>query len=226
MLTNPVWNALISRQASISEGNDLARRFPADIGPFAGLHSLTPEAWNALKPLVLPNDPITVPLNVYAAPPDDWELLHVFSITQMVLEQPLPSKRNEKGLEPMALTSADVPDMLALTELTKPGPFRQRTQEVGRYIGFRENGRLVAMAGERMQLDGYTEISAVCTHPEFAGRGYASQLMTAVAQGILADGHTPFLHVLTENVSAIHVYEKLGFRTVRPIWAVLAQPHL
>jgi predicted GNAT family acetyltransferase len=110
------------------------------------------------------------------------------------------------------LSEADAPDMRALAELTQPGPFHARTHQLGDFVGVRENGRLIAMAGERLKLPGFTEISAVCTHPEARGRGLAAALMRKVAKGIQARGEEMFLHVYPHNKGAISVYEKLGFR--------------
>jgi predicted GNAT family acetyltransferase len=110
-----------------------------------------------------------------------------------------------------------VDEMLALVELTKPGPFFRRTPELGTYLGIYEARQLVAMAGERLRPFGHTEISAVCTHPEYRGRGYASSLVSSLIQRITKRDEVPFLHVRTENVGAIRVYEKLGFKTRRVI---------
>lgn len=109
------------------------------------------------------------------------------------------------------LTNADAPEMQALAALTKPGPFLPRTHELGQFIGIRENGALVAMAGERMKLPGFTEVSAVCTHPDFRGRGMAGRLTRIVAARICARGETPFLHAFGGNANAIRLYESLGF---------------
>ncbi|PYX89790.1 MAG: hypothetical protein DMG68_03950, partial [Acidobacteria bacterium] len=103
-------------------------------------------------------------------------------------------------------------EMLGLTQLTKPGPFGQRTRELGSYLGIRKNGVLVAMAGERLRVPGHTEVSAVCTHPDHLGRGYAASLMRAVMQRIRDRGETPFLHVRHDNERAIGLYRRLGFR--------------
>jgi predicted GNAT family acetyltransferase len=111
------------------------------------------------------------------------------------------------------LNVSHVQEMLALTELTKPGPFGRRTPELGSYLGVREAGQLVAMAGERLRLPEYTEISAVCTHPDYRGRGYAGSLVSALMQRITGRDETPFLHVRTENVGARRLYERLGFDT-------------
>ena len=113
--------------------------------------------------------------------------------------------------------------MLALVELTKPGPFSKRTPELGSYLGIHEDGKLVAMAGERLKPYGYTEISAVCTHPDYRGRGYASSLVTVLIERIAGRNEIPFLHVRKENVDAIRVYEKLGFKTRRKINIVVVK---
>ena len=122
------------------------------------------------------------------------------------------------------LSEADAPDMLALATLTEPGPFRSRTHALGDFVGVKIDGRLVAMAGERMKPTGFTEVSGVCTHPDFRGRGYAGGLMRAVAERIIARGETPFLHVYPHNEGAIALYEALGFRLRRAVtMAVLAR---
>jgi predicted GNAT family acetyltransferase len=121
------------------------------------------------------------------------------------------------------LNVSDVDEMLALVELTKPGPFLRRTPELGSYLGIREAGQLVAMAGERLRPLGYTEISAVCTHPEHRGRGYASSLVLVLIRKITKRDETPFVHVRAENVGAIRLYEKLGFKTRRIINIVIVK---
>ena len=131
-------------------------------------------------------------------------------------EAPAPAGLAELG-------AADVPELLALTELTQPGPFGPRTIELGRYIGVRVDGRVAAMAGERLRPEGHTEISAVCTHPDFAGRGYARALMRLLMSDAARVGRLPMLHVKTEN-GAKHLYEKLGFRERRPIRLTVIRP--
>ena len=110
------------------------------------------------------------------------------------------------------LGDGDAAEMRALAELTQPGPFHARTHELGDFVGIRENGQLIAMAGERLRVPGFTEISAVCTHPDARGRGLAAILMRVVAAKIVARGEQLFLHVYPHNKSAIAVYERLGFR--------------
>jgi predicted GNAT family acetyltransferase len=133
-------------------------------------------------------------------------------LLQMILENDARLEPNLKSYDFIELGEADVPEMVELATLTKPGPFDTRTRETGTYLGIREGGKLVAMAGERLKLPGYTEISAVCTHPEHLGHGYAGFLMTILAERIRGRGKTPILHVRAENMRAVQLYERLGFR--------------
>jgi predicted GNAT family acetyltransferase len=123
------------------------------------------------------------------------------------------SGASSSALELIELGSDDIPEMLALTELTKPGPFGTRTRELGTYLGIRQSGNLVAMTGERLAVPGYTEVSAVCTHPDHNGHGYAAALMKAVIKGIRDRGEIPFLHSRADNDRAVRLYERLGFKT-------------
>ena len=136
---------------------------------------------------------------------------------QEIAERPSSSVRNAPHMmnsaEIVELGDSDSSDMLELTALTKPGPFGRRTHELGYYVGIRDHGNLVAMAGERLKVPGFTEVSAVCTHPDHLGKGYAAALMTEVMRGIRERGETPFLHVRADNSRAIAIYERLGFRT-------------
>jgi predicted GNAT family acetyltransferase len=130
----------------------------------------------------------------------------------MVCHKPAPFAASN-GHAVFELGSAESPEMLELTALTKPGPFGTRTHELGAYLGIRDGGKLVAMAGERLKVPGFTEISAVCTHPEHTGKSYARLLMSKIIDRIRAKGETPFLHVRQDNTRAIAVYESLGFQT-------------
>jgi predicted GNAT family acetyltransferase len=141
-------------------------------------------------------------------PPDGWEVVMRFPLLQFV-DDGIAAAPDEEAAR---LGQADVPEMLALAERTKPGPFLRRTIEMGTYLGIRRNGRLVAMAGERLHPPGWTEISGVCTDPGWRGQGLGTRLLLAIAAGIRERGETPFLHVLTSNTNAIRLYESLGFR--------------
>jgi len=207
-LDRPIWGALTSHHQGIAEGASLARRYPAAISPLAGTRDDSPECFQALGRLIAPGDSIGTTLLDDATPVNPFEVISMRSLDQMV-GTALPNRSDRVDL--IVLGEADVPEMMALVELTKPGPFGPRTHELGSYLGIREGQRLVAMAGERMRLAGFTEISAVCTHPDFRGRGYGRALMTALAHAISARGERPFLHVLSENQSAIALYHQLGF---------------
>jgi ribosomal protein S18 acetylase RimI-like enzyme len=208
-LDNPIWRALTTRHAHLAEGGALARRYPADISPLAGLPA--PEAANlaALHALCEVGDELGVFEAEVPALPAAWEVLRETRITQMV--RPARAHLPEADVECQPLGAADVADMLELVALTQPGPFRTRTVELGRFVGLRDRGRLVAMAGERMWIDGFREASGICTHPDVRGRGHARALTAYVVNRMLERGETPFLHVLSANDGAIELYRTLGF---------------
>jgi GNAT superfamily N-acetyltransferase len=222
LLNNPFWNALSTEQSYLAQANHLAKRFPRDVAPFGAMKAQSPSGYEALAQ-ILSGDTAALFLDSKPVLPDDWTMHISGDMYQMTFEAPPPAKPSQVIRK---LTKADVPDMLALTKLTEPGPFLPRTIELGAYYGIHESGSLVAMAGERLHLSGFTEISAVCTHPNFRGRGYGNALMSLVISGILNRGDTPFLHVKTDN-PAIALYEKLGFRTRAQLYlAVIQQPVL
>jgi GNAT superfamily N-acetyltransferase len=215
-LDNPIWNALQSRQSAFATGDRQARRFPRDIGPLAGIAEQSPAAYRSLATLTGPSDAAVLFLQTPPVPPTGWQQAMGWPIRQMVLDSSGFAPGPEvPEMDIRILDAANVPDMLALTRLTQPGPFRPRTHTLGTYLGIWESGRLAAMAGERLQLDGYTEISAVCTHADFRGKGYAAALVRTLSERITARNETPFLHVRDDNASAIAIYEALGFRKRR-----------
>lgn len=215
LLDNPIWHALSTAQSALALGNGLAKRFPSDVAPFGGLIDQSAAAYGALEE-ILPGAVTALALDAEPMLPPDWEMVQSGEMYQMICETPVYTDDKPIFRE---LTKADVPEMLALTKLTEPGPFLPRTIELGAYLGIHDSGSLVAMAGERLRLSGFTEISAVCTHPQYRGRGYGNALLTALIARIMRRGETPFLHVRTENVTAVGLYEKLGFK-------VRAQLHL
>ncbi|MFD1696429.1 GNAT family N-acetyltransferase [Roseibium aestuarii] len=212
-LDAPVWQALVSRLDRLALGGRLARRFDPQVSPFAASLDDTSEALAALAALVSSHHPEDRIFLMQARPctvPAGLETELTAEGVQMVKTRPaegLPPCENEI----LPLSAADAPEMLALAELTKPGPFRLRTPEMGRFWGVRIDGRLAAMAGQRLSLPGFTEISGVCTHPDFRGRGLAASLSDFVAQRILERGDTPFLHAWADNDGAIRLYRRLGF---------------
>jgi ribosomal protein S18 acetylase RimI-like enzyme len=209
-LDNPAWSALTGPQSFLAEQHGLAARFPADMSPFHAIGS--PDGWADLAELTAPGSEFAMS-GEFLDPPPGWEITMEWPAVQMVGTR----MTGEPFAEAVELGAADVPEMLDLVERTKPGPFRKRTVELGRYLGVRRDGKLVAMAGERLRVPGYTEISAVCTDPEYRGQGLAAGLMRAVAEGILASGATPFLATLASNAPAIRVYERLGFSHRRDV---------
>lgn len=211
-LDNVIWQALSTRQAGIAHSAGSARKFPADIGPLAGFENGEAEGYASLALLLREREIGAIFLNHPYLPREGWEWLAGAPLVQMVQERSEmpPSKSSAEIVELGVQNSAE---MIALTALTKPGPFGPRTHELGTYLGIRNPGKLVAMAGERLKVPGLTEVSAVCTHPDYLGRGYAAALMSEVMRRIRERGETPFLHVRADNARAIALYERLGFRT-------------
>lgn len=208
-LDRPAWHALTTRQAALADGDTRAVRLKPDYGVFIAAADRSPASLAALAALVPPEGEVGM---VEAAA--DWPRVpgvttEIRSVCQMVSVRPpagVPAP-----FEIVDLSDADGPEMFDLATLTRPGPYRRLTHRLGDFVGVKENGRLIAMAGERMKLPGFTEVSAVCTLPDHRGRGLAGALMRVVMAGIVARGETPFLHVFPDNVGAIGLYETLGF---------------
>jgi GNAT superfamily N-acetyltransferase len=205
-LDNPAWSALTSRHAHLAIGDGPVRRYPAEVSPFAALG--TPDALPVLAERMAEGETAVLWSPEELEAPEGLELMVHFPILQMAAFDFRPANVAD-DVEP--LTTANVEEMIDLTTLMKPGPFGSRTIEMGSYIGVHENGRLAAMAGERMKPADFTEISAICVHPDFQGRGYARRLTSILGKRIVADGRVPFLNVLPENTAAIGLYESLGF---------------
>lgn len=211
-LDRPVWNMLTGAHRACSLGDERARRFHPDYGPFIAPRSADPEDVAAMGALLEPRQGVAqIDASVFPVP-EGWRVVQAEPLLQMVAEKlgPAPAM-----MELLPLGDADAPEMFDLARLTKPGPWESRTRELGRFLGVRIDGRLAAMTGERMRVEGAVEISAVCTHPDFRGRGLAAALTWAVARRIQDEGLTPFLHVFPHNTAAVSVYEALGFRTRR-----------
>src|SRR4029077_5274434 len=205
---NPIWSALTTEHRLLARSHGPARRYPPDVSPLAALLHPTNATFADLQRLVSPREQVALftarPLDV----PGDWQVDRSRWIDQMICEASLAPP----PVAPLPLGTTDVPEMLGLTAATEPGPFLPQTIQMGSYFGIRaSDGRLAAMAGERLRSTEFAEISAVCTHPEFRGRGYARDLTTFLAAQIQAAGKTPFLHVKSENGAKV-VYQKIGFR--------------
>lgn len=206
-LDDPVRESLLGAHAPLADRLGSALRYQPDVAPFVAIPAPDGPAWRDLATLLGP-DAVAVVAGLTAAPPAGWEVRYHIPGVQLVDDGVVAAPDDDA----VPLGPADVPEMLALVERTRPGPFRLRTIELGRYLGIRRGGALVAMAGERLRPPGWTEISAVCTDATHRGRGFATRLTRAVAHGIRERGDTPFLHAAAANVTAIRLYESLGFR--------------
>jgi ribosomal protein S18 acetylase RimI-like enzyme len=205
---NPAYASLCGSHAQFAQVRGRARRYPADVAPFLALPTPpTEQDWRDAADLVAPG---TYVAGRYGSGelPDGWRAVQAFDLVQMIEER----VTGGDCAEAIPLGAADVPEMLELVAQTEPGPFLTRTIELGDYLGIKRDGELVAMAGERFHLDGWTEISAVCTKPDYRSQGLASQLMGALIAGIKRRSERAFLHVISTNTGAIRLYEELGFR--------------
>jgi ribosomal protein S18 acetylase RimI-like enzyme len=218
-LDNPARAALLGPQAHLAERCGAVLRYAPGISPFVGLPDEPgPEDWTDLAKLIGAGV-VAATAGVPVTPPPGWQVLMNVDAVQLTgeLVSALPDA------EAIPLGPADVPEMLDLVARTEPGPFLPRTIELGGYLGIRRGGALVAMAGERLRPPGWAEISAVCTDPAFRGQGLATRLTLAVAAEITARGEQPFLHAASDNVTALRLYESLGFRLRRPATFVVAR---
>jgi len=205
-LDNPFWSALRSRHHNLAQSAGDAARYPPQFAPFLGVANATVRA-DSLAALVQPGESVYL-IGVAPVVAPGWSLDGFRPLAQMNCTRPIPVVDGPEVIELSATHRADV---LALTALVYPHFFRERTIELGRYFGIYEGGRLAAMIGERLGMDGYQEMSAICTHPDFHGRGYARRLTALLTNDNLARGRLPFLHVSRENPRALRLYEQLGY---------------
>jgi ribosomal protein S18 acetylase RimI-like enzyme len=226
-LDNIVWQALTTRQTEFAEACGEARRFIPEVTSLGAVREPNAEGYASLAGLVSSGGTVLLALADPFEAVAGWE--HVVTVPglQMVWHDDEAHNRrlNSAGDLPpiIKLGLSDSPEMLELATLTKPGPFGTRTYELGNYLGIRSEGKLVAMAGERMKVPGYTEVSAVCTHPEHTGKGYAGGLTIQVMEGIRSRGEVPFLHVRRDNLPAVALYQRLGFRTRTVVYFTLVR---
>ena len=211
-LDHPIWTALTTTQRALAEGDARARRYPTEVTPFADMPDLSAENFAALAALMSPADIAVLFTPEAVKVPAEFKVVLAETGEQMI-GTPIETPAN--GVDIVTLGVDDVPAMIELTELTKPGPFYARTHELGTFLGIRVDGQLVAMAGERMKPAHYTEMTAVCVHPSHRGRGYGQMLLSAVSRGIVLRGEIPFLHVFTSNHSAIALYRRQGMEIRR-----------
>ncbi len=218
-LDDPVWSSLSGPHAKFSIGHGKALHYRPNVSPFSAIAEASDAAYADLA-VHLPADALARLFRPSVESlPVGWEHVDDFPLVQMIAGSKA-SRQATESPDISILTASDLPQMLDLVSLTEPGPFAQRTPELGLYVGIRENGRLIAMAGERMRPPGYVELSAICTLPEARGRGLAKFLIWRLMHAAILRGETPFLHVKQTNASAISLYERLGF-TVRKTLHVL-----
>jgi predicted GNAT family acetyltransferase len=209
-LDRPTWHTLRSGWAALAQGDGQAMRLDLHYGPFAGTVDDAADSLNALAALAKDEGEIWLVGQDVAVAPIGLRVARTATLAQMIAQAVAPAPA--PLLDWIVLDESDATEMRALALLTRPGPFYPLTHRLGRFIGVREAGRLVAMAGERMRLPGFTEVSGVCTHPDFRGRGLAGALMRIVMQAMLDRGETPFLHAYAAHDRTIALYETLGFK--------------
>jgi len=219
-LDRPAWAALHTVQRQLARGEGAALRYDPDYAVFAATADHEPAALAALGTLIGTTGPAIV-LQKDPLPPVPGTTV---AKRRMGVQMAAETLTGESDMDFLELGDADAAEMLALATLTEPGPFFVRTHRLGSFIGIRDEGRLVAMAGERMKPDGFTEVSGVCTHPDWRGRGYAGGLMRVVAARIVARDETPFLHAYADNRGAIALYESLGFRVRCEVNVTMLEP--
>jgi ribosomal protein S18 acetylase RimI-like enzyme len=211
-LDRPIWSALTTRQQALAEGGGLARRYPFAIAPFAATADASPQSFAALSALMSRSEFAVLFTTDPVVPPAEFRIALAETGEQMI---GAPADGAIRGVEVVMLGADDAAAMVELAELTKPGPFTLRTHELGTFLGIRIDGQLVAMVGERMKPANYTEITAVCVHPDHRGRGYAQALLAAISRQIVARGEIPFLHVFSHNEPAIALYRRQGMEIRR-----------
>lgn len=215
-LDRPIWTMLTGRQAHLAEGDDRAKRIDRGYGVFGVAADTGAEAQAALAALVPDDGELwIVEGERWPVPPGTREVKRAV-LAQMVADGPPPEPR--EGEPPIvALGEADAAEMAALADHAKPGPWGPATHRYGPFFGIRENGRLLAMAGQRILVPGMAEVSGVSTWEDCRGRGLARALIGHVMRAMVARGEQPFLHSYADNAGAIGLYESLGFRIRREV---------
>lgn len=217
-IDNPIWSSLLGKHRAFVQGRNDVVRYPAQIASFVGVAHADVDAGGVLMELIASGESVYL-LGIAPRVPASLRLQAFRPLAQMICTAPMVV---EAGPEIVAMTDAHRADVLALTALVYPHYFREHTMMLGRYYGIYVDGRLAAMVGERLATESFQEVSAICTHPDFNGRGYARRLTAMLTNDILASGRTPFLHVSHENLRAKAMYERIGYRIRRdlPFWSL------
>jgi len=214
LLDRPVWHALTGRQAHLAVAHGAAVRIDPGYGMFAALREPSCECWDALAAtFVGPNDAVGLVEADLPRPSAAFHVLREAELVQMVWDGGDVPPEHDPRIVPLG--ESDATEMAELAHATEPGPWSTRTHRYGAFYGIRVDGRLAAMAGERLLLPGLAEVSGVCTWPEFRGQGLAAALVRKVIHGFQLRGDRPFLHCYGDNTGAIHLYEKMGFHLRR-----------
>ncbi|MBV7530343.1 GNAT family N-acetyltransferase [Chitinophaga sp. sic0106] len=222
-LDNPAWHALQTIQRYFAQGTETVQRYMGNVLPFMAYNTDDFSGLEPLQPWISPGGESLFIIGELPQLPEKWQLESELVCTQMISTSTPATPDHEE--EVIKLTEADRQEMVDFVNDGQPGYFKDDTPSLGNYYGIRKNGKLVALAGQRMKLPGYTEVSAVVTHPDYRGKGFARLLTTVVCRDIYTAGDVPFLHVVSNNRTAIGVYEKAGFEVRREIsfWKIKAQ---
>ena len=221
LLDNPIFNALNTEHQPFANGNKEVNYYIEDVAPFAGLQDNSPDNFNSLFEMTPPESTFVVFTPTPYQIPKRWKLLTHIDMFQMVYDHTQIPEEVIGDFED--LDETNVNEMIELVKLTQPGPFKSRTIDLGNYTGVFSEQKLVSMAGHRFHPSPYIEISAVCTHPDHVGKGYAYRLLSEQIKRILAKSQTPFLHVRNDNVGAIKLYQKLGLKIRKGMIAYVLQ---
>lgn len=208
-LDNPVWEALSTVDKQYNAGSNTLKYFPENMSPFVGLQNWDDADLQTLISELPANRSFSIMKVNQPNLPSQFQIIFSLPLFQLVCAKLKPFTNPSHPIQ--KLESKDIPQMLQLTAKTKPGPFYEKTIDFSNYLGIYSGESLIAMAGERLHFTGFTEVSAICTHPDYLGKGYASSLTSMVSQTIIANGATPFLHVRQDNTRAIDMYKRLGF---------------
>ena len=214
LFANPVWHALETKHSDFAIRAGDASRYPADVAPFAALAAPSADALRQLHSILIPGESVWIIGDRFPQPPE-LRFEATLKTLQMVLSENIQPPSPD--IEILALSAAKAKEMVALTTLAFPGFFRKRTCDMGSYYGVRSAGELIAMGGERLMLEGFAEISGICTHPSHRGKGLAASLIWQLVRNHRRDGVVSWLHVSSQNRRAIELYLRLGFKEVREV---------